>query len=92
MGAGSKTRLSELAVLPSWPLLLTETAAAAYLSLKPNDFARGVGDGKLPPPRMTPGGLRWSRRDLDAWFADGPATHSDAGGALGAAIDAWSRP
>ena len=84
-------RLPELAGLPDWPLMLTEAAAAAYLCQEPSAFARGVGSGKLPPPRRTPGGKRWSRRDLDAWFSDGPAAETDAGAALDAAIDAWSR-
>jgi hypothetical protein len=91
MGAVSK-RLAELAGLPDWPLLLTEDAAAVYLSQKPCEFAEGVADGTLPPPRRTPGGDRWSRRDLDAWFSDGPAAQAEAGDALAAAIDAWSRP
>ncbi len=88
MGARG-VRLPELAGLPDWPLLLTEAAAAACLCQSPSAFARGVGHGELPPPRRIPGGDRWSRRDLDAWFNDGPATEADA--ARGAAIDAWSR-
>jgi hypothetical protein len=90
MGARSG-RLPELAGLPDWPLMMTEAAAAAYLGQKPCEFARGVGHGAFPPPRSTPGGDRWSRRDLDAWFSDGPAAQADAGVALGAAIDGWSR-
>jgi len=90
MGARSG-RLPELAGLPDWPLMMTEAAAAAYLGQKPCEFARGVGHGSLPPPRSTPGGDRWSRRDLDAWFSDGPAAQADAGEALGVAIDGWSR-
>jgi hypothetical protein len=90
MGLGTR-RLAELAGLPRWPLLLTDTAAAAYLSLTHSDFTRGVSEGTLPPPRRTPGGDRWARRDLDARF-DGPAAESGAQDALGLAIDAWSRP
>jgi hypothetical protein len=84
-------RLSELAGLPDRPLMMTEAAAAAYLSQKPCEFARGVGHGTLPPPRRTPGGDRWSRRELGAWFTDGTASGRTAGDALGAAIAAWSR-
>ena len=83
--------LPELAGLPDWPLMLTEAAAAAYLCQTPCAFARGVGRGALPPTLRTPGGNRWSRRDLDAWFSDGPAAETDAGAALGTAIDGWSR-
>jgi hypothetical protein len=90
MGVGTR-RLAELAGLPGWPLLLTDAAAAAYLSFKQADFDRGVSEGTLPPPRRTPGGDRWARRDLDARF-EGPAAESAAQDALGAAIDAWSRP
>jgi hypothetical protein len=71
---------------------MTESVAAAYLSLAPNDFARDVETGRLPPPRRTAGGDRWSRRDLDARFEDGPVAGTDARDMLGAAIDAWSRP
>jgi hypothetical protein len=84
------TRFGELAGLPGWPLLLTDAAAAAYLSLEPGHFARGVSEGTLPPPRRTPGGDRWSRRDLDTHF-EGAAAATEAQDALGAAIDAWSR-
>jgi hypothetical protein len=52
MGAVSK-RLAELAGLPDWPLLLTEDAAAVYLSQKPCEFAEGVAEGTLPPPRRS---------------------------------------
>lgn len=83
--------LPELAGLPDWPLMLTEAAAAAYLCQSPCAFTRGVGRGTLPPPRRTPGSERWSRRDIDAWFSDVPLAQADAGGALGAAIDGWSR-
>jgi hypothetical protein len=90
VGAAPK-RLAEVAGLPDWPLLLTGGAAAAYLNLTVVEFTLRVGQGELPPPRRTPGGERWSRRDLDAWFA-GPAARENAQDALHAVIDAWSRP
>jgi hypothetical protein len=84
---------AELAGLPGWPLLLTERAAASYLSLSPEDFSRGVRHLELPGPRRTPGGPRWSRGDLDAWYAGaGPAATAEHD-ALSAAIDAaWEAP
>jgi hypothetical protein len=90
MGA-RRVRLPELAGLPDWPLMMTEAAAAAYLCQSSSEFARGVGRGMLPPPRRTPGGERWSRLDLDAWFTVGPVAQADAAAALDAAIDGWSR-
>lgn len=71
--------------------MMTGAAVAAFLCQSPGDFARGVGRGLPPPPRRTPGGERWSRRDLGAWFTDGPVAQADAAAALGAAIDGWSR-
>lgn len=91
MGIRAKD-ISELAGLPDWPLLLRDYIAAAYLSLTPAELERGVRRGELPPPRSTPGGLRWSRRDLDAWFEDGPAAVRSGHDTLSAAIDAaWGQ-
>jgi hypothetical protein len=56
---------AELVDLPDWPLLMTDRAAASYLSLAPEDFGKGLALGDLPGPRRTPGGLRWARSDLD---------------------------
>ncbi len=80
---------AELVGLPDWPLLMTDRAAASYLSLAPEDLDRALGLGELPGPRRTPGGLRWARSDLDGWYrTSGPAATGDHD-ALTAAIDAW---
>jgi hypothetical protein len=84
---------AELVGLPDWPLLLTERAAASYLSLSPEDFEKGVRHLELPGPRRTPGGSRWSRGDLDAWYASAGPAATDEHDALSAAIDAaWGTP
>jgi hypothetical protein len=84
---------TELVGLPDWPLLMTERGAASYLSLSPEDFDKGVRHLKLPGPRPTPGGPRWSRSDLDAWYASAGPTATAEHDALSAAIDAaWRTP
>ncbi len=84
---------AELAGLPDWPLLMTERAAATYLSLSPADFEKGVRHLELPRPRQTPGGPRWARGDLDAWYAGAGPAATDEHDALSAAIDAaWRMP
>lgn len=54
--------------LPGWPLLLEETAAAAFLSLKVSEFRRAVAHCELPPPELVAGQRRWSRLALEARF------------------------
>jgi hypothetical protein len=80
---------AELVGLPDWPLLMTDRAAASYLSLAPDDFENGLATGGLPAPRRTPGGLRWARCDLDAWYRTSGPEAIDEQDALTAAIDAW---
>ncbi len=68
---------AELVGLPDWPLLMTERAAATYLSLSPEDFEKGVRHLELPSPRQTPGGPRWGA-------VSGPGNAVCAQGATGA--------
>jgi hypothetical protein len=84
--------IAELEGLPDWPALMRAPVAAAYLSLTAAEFERGVGRAELPPPRRTTGGPRWSRRDLDRWFEDGPAAARSEHDALSAAIEATWGP
>lgn len=79
---------AELDGLPDWPLLMTDRAAASYLSLSPVDFERGVRHLELPAARRTPGGPRWSRADLDAWYTVTGSAATDEHDALTASINA----
>ncbi len=51
--------------LPSWPLMLTAAAGAAFLSLSENEFATAVRHGELPPPREIAGKQLWSRPEIE---------------------------
>jgi hypothetical protein len=91
MGVGTR-RLAELAGLPGWPLLLTDAAAAAYLSLTQTDFIRGVSEGALPATPAAPLVATVGRAAISTRVSTAPLPTSAAQDALGLAIDAWSRP
>lgn len=80
--------IERLGQLPGWPLLLEAEAAAAYVSLKPCEFARAVQFGELPAPRKLAGRPLWSRRDLEARFDQGGSPRSPDFDPIAAAIAA----
>jgi len=59
-------------------LTFSAAASAAYLSISPTGFRRGVRAGTIPITGLRIGGrVVWRRADLDAWVAAGCPTASD---------------
>lgn len=63
-----------VAVAPEW---LNTAGACAYLSMRPDTFARKVRAGAIPAPSYSVGERmpRWKRSDLDAMMS--PSAKSD---------------
>lgn len=75
---------------PRW---LDLTAASAYLSLRPDIFARKVKAGIIPAPMVPLGGRtpRWDRDALDAMMMGGGTGSTNAREAVSAYVNQITR-
>ena len=59
------------AAQPARPALLTAKEVAQLLSCSPRTVYRLADSGRIPPPVRLGALVRWSRRALEDWIADG---------------------
>lgn len=80
--------------LPNWPLMLSESEAAAYVGLAgdPARFRDGVRSGALPPARALCGVERWNRHEIETHLADLSRTPPTAVADFEARLQRWGRP
>lgn len=68
--------MSGRATLPFWPRRMTAPVAAAYLSVSPSKFSRGVLAGTYPKGHKDGGNTLWDKADLDRWVDEWAASSS----------------